>query len=74
VIQLIIKTLVCAAFAVPIALLLGALYVSLAVLVVNVFRLNYGERPTSMHVLNLAVALTALSYFIVFSALLARAA
>jgi len=72
-IPLLVKTLVCAAFAVPIALLLGALYVALAALIVNVFRLNYGESPTSMRVLNFAVALTAASYFVVFAALLARA-
>jgi hypothetical protein len=69
--QFVIKVLICAAFAVPPTLLAGGLYIAVAAGIVNAMRLNYGERPRSFQVLNAAVALTVVSYFVLFAALLA---
>lgn len=64
--------LICALFAVPITMGLGVLYLVVAIGIVNVFRLNYGERPLGFTVLNIAVALTIISYFVVFAVELRR--
>lgn len=65
--DLIIAVLLGALAAFPIAVVLGVIYFAVAVMVVNAFRLNYGERPLGFHVLNLAVLLTIISYFVVFA-------
>lgn len=48
--------------AVPIAIGLGVVYFFIAATIVDVFRLNYGERPIGFLFLNAALGLTALSY------------
>lgn len=65
--DLIIAVLLGALAAFPIAVVLGVIYFAVAVMVVNAFRLNYVERPLGFHVLNLAVLLTIISYFVVFA-------
>ena len=69
-IQFIFKALSAAAFAVPMTLLLGVVYVAVAVAIVNLFRLNYLHMPVAVWVFNAAMILTALSYFFVFAAIL----
>lgn len=53
--------------AVPITMGLGIVYFSVAIAIVNMFRLNYGERPLGFKVLNFTVFLTMISYFVVFA-------
>lgn len=65
-IKLAIAVLVSALLAVPITMGLGVVYFTVAIGVVNMFGLNYGERPRGFTVLNIAVALTIISYFVVF--------
>lgn len=48
--------------AVPISIGLGVFYFFVAATIVDVFRLNYGERPIGFLFLNAALALTFLSY------------
>lgn len=59
--------LISALIAVPITMGLGVVYFTVAIGVVNMFRLNYGERPLAFTVLNWTIALTFLSYFLVFA-------
>lgn len=71
-IDLAIAVIVSALVAVPITMGLGVVYFTVAVGVVNMFRLNYGKRPLGFTVLNIAVALTIISYFVVFAVELRR--
>lgn len=71
-IDLVIAILASAVLAFPVTLVLGALYLAVAIWIVNVFRLNYGEKPSGFTVLNIAVLLTIISYFVVFAIALRR--
>jgi hypothetical protein len=59
-----------AAFAIPITIGLGIVYFVTAAKIVEVFRLNYGEKPIGFRFLNAALGLTVISYFLIFAFLL----
>lgn len=59
--------IIAAAAAIPITIALGLIYFFLAALVVNAFKLNYGERPIGFQILNAAVGATILTYFLIFA-------
>lgn len=71
-IDFIVSVIVSALLAVPITMGLGVVYFSVALGIVHLFRLNYGERPIGFRILNCAVALTMISYFLVFAVALRR--
>lgn len=68
----IVSFLVSALVSVPLTIGLGVVYFTAAAWLVDTFRLNYGETPRGFRVLNLAVALTIISYFVVFSVAMRR--
>ncbi|NBT59368.1 hypothetical protein EBT16_11355 [bacterium] len=70
--DLLMSIIASALLAVPITMGLGVVYFSIALGIVHLFRLNYGERPIGFKVLNCAVALTMISYFLVFAIALRR--
>lgn len=69
---LVVSFLVGALLAVPVTMGLGVVYLAVAIGLVNFFRLNYGEKPKGFLVLNFAVLLTIISYFVVFAFLVRR--
>lgn len=70
--ETILAIITSAAIAVPITMGLGVVYFSVAIGIVNMFRLNYGEKPYGFKVLNSAVCLTIISYFVVFAVTLRK--
>lgn len=71
-IDFILSIIVSALIAVPITMGLGVVYFSVALGIVHLFRLNYGENPIGFRILNFAVAITMISYFLVFAIALRR--
>jgi hypothetical protein len=71
-VDLVLSFLACACLAVPITFALGIFYFSVAIGVIDTFRLNYGVKPVGFAILNWAFGITFLSYFIVFVALFRR--
>lgn len=71
-IDLVLAILVSALLAVPITMGLAVVYFTIAIGVVNMFGLNYGEKPRGFAVLNVAVLLTIISYLVVFAVELRR--
>lgn len=70
--ETILAVLVGALVSVPITMGLGVVYFAVAIGVVNLFRLNYGEKPLGFRVFNIAVLLTIISYFLVFAVAVRR--
>lgn len=71
-IDLLIAIIVSALLSVPITMGLGVVYFSMAIGIVNLFKLNYGEKPTGFRLFNFAVFLIIVSYFVVFAIALRR--
>lgn len=59
----------CACFAFPITIIVGVFYFSIAISIIDSFRLNYGVKPISFAILNWTFLITFVSYFVVLAAL-----
>ena len=71
-IDAILSVAVSALVAVPVTIGLGIVYFTVAAWVVDIRRLNYWEMPFGFRVLNFALLLTLVSYFVVFAVALRR--
>lgn len=71
-IDAVISVAVSALVAVPVTMGLGIVYFTVAAWVVDALRLNYGEKPVGFRILNFALGLTLVSYFVVFAVALRR--
>lgn len=71
-IQLIITIILAGVVSIPVTLGMGLIYLTVALILVNYFKLNYGERPIGFKVLNYSLLLICITYFITFAILLRR--
>lgn len=71
-VDFLISVVVCALLSVVLTMGIGVVYFTIALGLVDLFRLNYGERPLGFKVLNWALFLTFISYFVVFAIMLRR--
>lgn len=71
-IDMLLDFLACACLAVPITVVLGAIYFAFSISLIDKFRLNYGAKPIGFTILNWTLGLTIFSYFVVFAVLFRR--